>query len=407
VRLVAPGLPPETQTHSASLLTILFPNVLLVALVALFKAYLNAQHRFAVPALAQVLVPGTIALALILLAQRIGIDCMAFGSVAGWGLALLAVVAAAYRSGFRYRWVLDLRSPPIRQMTRLFPPVVIGSVATSMVILTNQIMASLLPEGSLAELGYALKVGDIPATLFGMALAHVAYPVLAWNAAEEQLDRLKDNFALAVRMSLLINVPMAIGVIALSVPIVELLFARGSFSGEAVRWTAWTLAAYTIGMPMRGARAITMHALWALKDSRTPMVLGLRNVIYNIVFNLIFMHFFGVAGLALSTSLVNTIFLAGLMWRLRLRLGGVGGRAIASTALRILAAAGIMGGAVGGTYWATSSLLETLSEPARLVNVLAPIAVGAVVYGAAVFALRVKEAAMVLDIVKKKLGRSP
>ncbi len=132
---------------------------------------------------------------------------------------------------------------------------------------------------------------------------------------------------------------------------------------------------------------------------------GLLDVGYNVIFNLVFMYYLGVVGIALSTSVVSAIFLGSLLWKLKQRLGSIRGMHILRSSFRILVATLVMGVAVWGASWFCHTDLQLGGESGRVVNVLLPVATGMAVYAVALFALKVEEAHLVLGSLRKAVRK--
>jgi putative peptidoglycan lipid II flippase len=87
-------------------------------------------------------------------------------------------------------------------------------------------------------------------------------------------------------------------------------------------------------------------------------------------------------GLALATAIANAANLAGLMWLLRRRLGGLGGRALAASVLRVGAASAFMAAVVAAVAY-LADWGPAGAWPARYARPLAGVLAGALAYLAA------------------------
>src|SRR5205814_195654 len=136
-----------------------FPCLLLVALAAVAMGILNTRHIFGVPAAASAffnlgsivgglgcaawLAPGYLSAVLgrgpapdAGLVTR-ALTGMAIGTLAGGLLQLLGQVPSLWRVGFRYRPLLALRDPGLRQVARLMAPATIGAAAVQVNVFVN------------------------------------------------------------------------------------------------------------------------------------------------------------------------------------------------------------------------------------------------------------------------------
>ena len=195
-----------------------------------------------------------------------------------------------------------------------------------------------------------------------------------------------------------------VGLIILREPIVALLFQRGQFSSLATQLTAQALLYYAIGLGAFSAVKIVAATFFALKDSRTPMIMAIISVVANIVLGIILMGPMAHAGLALATSIASVLNLGMLVLALRSKLGSLGWRGILQSAGRTLFSAGIMGVFV----WVAANLLilpqgGTVME--QLLGLIGSIFAGLVVFGVCSFLIKSPELKSVVAEVKRGISK--
>ena len=91
---------------------------------------------------------------------------------------------------------------------------------------------------------------------------------------------------------------------ALSEPLVRLLFERGAFTGEDTRIVAFVQIFSLLQIPFYLLGIIYVRAISALQRNTLLMWGSAISLILNVVMNLILMRYIGVAGIALSTAIV-------------------------------------------------------------------------------------------------------
>jgi len=174
-------------------------------------------------------------------------------------------------------------------------------------------------------------------------------------------------------------IPSAVGLAILGRPIIALIFEYGRFTPFDTVQTGNALTAYAIGLAGYAAIKVLSPAFYALGDARTPMLVSLFSVAVNYFMNSILVGPFGHVGLAFSTStvaLVNFILLTLLMRR---KLGGLQGRQLGGSLLRICGATI----ALAVVAWMTSALAGALplgQLSLRFVRVSAAIALATIVF---------------------------
>ena len=338
---------------------IMLPALLFIALAGVQEGILQAERRFAAPA--AVGIPQNLILIAIiaLLASHWSIFAAAVGSFVGGASYVVVQGVALRRVGFRFRARLDWRNPDLRRMGVMVLPVFLSTFVAQAGYIVDRLLASSLKAGSLSDLNYALLLNGLLLSLFVTALVTVLYPTLSRFTARGD----QPGFVSAVRRSLgvltLVTVPVAAGVMVLAAPFVRLVFQRGAFTATATAGTAFALVFLGVGLVASAAGALLPRAFFALKDTRTPTLFALISVAVNIVADLLLVHPLKQGGLALGTSIAQWVFTGVMLWRLRRRVGPIGGLRLAGTVGKALGGGAVMAAILYVGYHATIGLTPT------------------------------------------------
>jgi putative peptidoglycan lipid II flippase len=414
VRLIAPGFEPEPSALAAELTRIMMPFLLLVSLSAAAMGMLNAQSRFAAPALAPALFNvGAIAVGIGLWVAgkgpRAAVVGWSLGTLLGGILQLLAQIPTLWSLGYRPRPRFGraaLSDPGVRRIGRLMAPAVLGLSATQVNIVVNSIFAS-REVGANTWLQMAFRLMQLPLGVFGVAIATVAGAGVAQRAAVRDMDGVKDTLGSAMRLVAFFNVPSAVGLVVLAHPIVALIFQHRLFGPADAAATAGALVFYAVGLYGYSAVKVFAPVFYALGEVRVPVAGSIVGMVSNVALNLALFPVMGFRGVALGTSLAATANFAVLAVAWKRRHGGLGGAGIYRQLLRCTAAAAVMGAAA----FATARLLAPHLAPSGLARnaplALVPIAVGAVAYFAAARLLGIRELAEVAEALRRRRGAPP
>jgi len=204
---------------------------------------------------------------------------------------------------------------------------------------------------------------------------------------------------------LMLNVPATAGLIALAVPIVELLFQRGQFLPADTAATAAAVVFYAPGLVGYSAVKIAAPSFYALRESRVPVMVSIATMLLNVVLNLALVRAIGFRGLALGTALASIVNAVLLLWLLRRRIGGIDGRRLAVAVAKISVASAVMAGsAVWLENW-LSTLIAGTSVLPRLLRLALAIGGAVAVLAAAAKVLRIREFDEALRMVAGRLAR--
>jgi len=358
--LLAPGFAevPGKFELAVRMTRIMFPFLLLVALAAQAMGILNACNQFAVPALASTFFNvGSIVAGLALgfwAGPWVGlapIEGMAVGVVVGGALQLFWQVPSLNRAGFRFRPRIDWRDPGLRRIIRLMGPAILGSAAVQINIMVNTNFASRVDDalrgsdGPVSWLGYAFRFMQLPLALFGVAVASATLPSISRSVANGLMDEFRRTLARSLSVVFLLTLPSAVGLMVLGEAMIGVIYQGGKFEQYDTQQTALALSCYALGLTGYAAVKVLTPAFYALGDSRTPMYVSLLSIGVNLAAVILLLRYtrLGHAGLALSTSAVALVGFAVLFWVLRNRLGGLCGRSLLETGLKVLLASAVMG----------------------------------------------------------------
>jgi len=382
---------------AVSLTRVMFPFLTLIAIAVGFMGMLNSLHRFFIPAFSPAMFNiGTLATMAVLIPvfRSNGIRpiyAVAVGTIVG-GLGQVVVQwPALRREGFRYRPLVDVRDPGLREVLRLMGPGTMALAAVQFNVLVNTMLATSQGEGAASWLNFAFRVMYLPMGLFGLSIATAAIPSLSSAAARGDREGMRATLSSAMRMMLMLNVPATLGLIALAAPIVALLFEHGSFTPEATAGTAAALICYAPGLVGYSAIKLAVPAFYTLRDSRTPVIVGAISVAFNLALNLTLVRVLGFRGLALGTAASAIFNGLLLLWLLRSRLGGLDGRRVGTAFVKVSIAALVMAAVAWGTEHALATAIPSPSLLAKLVRVAGGIGAGVVALALAARALGIAE----------------
>ncbi len=375
---------------------VMVPFLTLVALAAVFMGALNALGHFFIPALSPAMFNvATIVctLTLVPIAPALGIQpifIVAAATILGGLGQLLVQWPPLKREGYRYHATLDTGDPGLRQILVLMGPGTIGLAATQINLLVNTMLAT--PEdGAVSWLNYAFRLMYLPIGLFGVSIATAATPTISRLAHEKDYPRMRSTVAHALGLMMMLNVPATLGLIALAPAIISLIFEHGNFTAADTAATAAALRWYAVGLVGYSVVRIVSPTFYALGRSRIPVGVSVMSVLMNVVLNLMLVRVMGYRGLALGTSLAALINAGTQLALLRNAIGGIEGRRVAATLIKVSVAAVAMGAAGWSTELWLHQVLPASGFSVKALRVGAAILVSLIVLGSAATLLKVQE----------------
>lgn len=309
----------------------------------ILSAYLNMKKYYVIPTLIGLPLNAVLIISIILSSRLDMILLLALGNLAAVIIQFLILIGFAFKKGFAYQFIFNIKDENIKSMVILAIPVILGSSVNQINKLVDRTLASQISIGGISALNYANTLNLFVQGVFVVSISTVMYPLISKMASKGNMDGLKRSLAQSINGINLLVIPATIGSLVFAQPIVALLFGRGAFDEEAVAMTSSAFFFYSIGMIGYGLREVLSRAFYSLQDTRTPMTNAAIAMALNIVLNFILSKYLGIGGLALATSLSAIVGTALLFFSLRKKIGPLGMKNIVKPFLKITLAAFIMG----------------------------------------------------------------
>jgi putative peptidoglycan lipid II flippase len=305
--VIAVSFGPAKTELALRLLYVMVPAVFLGAVPIVYSAWLNALERFRVPALLPGVGPLIAVAALIALGPRFGIYALAGGTVAGAAVEVLVVAAAARAAGHRLPLPGLKGTADLAAVAREFWPLLLGTLLFSSTTLVDQIMAASLLPGSIAALGFGSRVTALVIAVAGVGVATSVLPAFSRLVADRDWPTLVRTLVQYGAIVVVLAALISAVVVYFSEPLTGLLFERGNFTSGDTALVARVQGYFALQLPFFLLSLVLVRLLSSLTMSRTVLVITAFNTVLNAVLNYVLMQQMGVAGIALSTTLVHLL----------------------------------------------------------------------------------------------------
>jgi len=301
--LIASNFPPAKLALSIRLYYDLLPIVLITGIATNCTAILNTLDHFALPALAPAVISVSIICGVPLLGVRFGIWALVYATLAGSLLHAGLVAWMMEAHGYRFRLQWHGMTEATREVAGQYGPVLLSSVVASGGLLVDQSMAAMLPAGSLSALVYANRFVSVVLTLLAGAVSTAVVPYFSRMIAHRDWAGCRHTLHTWAAITACLSAPVAALLIAIARPLVRIAYQHGRFGPHDTVIVASVLAMYAVQIPFYVTSRVYYRFIVAMRRTDLILYCGIINLGLDIVLNLILMHWFGVAGIALATSL--------------------------------------------------------------------------------------------------------
>lgn len=301
--LIASHFPAAKLELSIRLFYALLPVVVIAGMASNCTAVLNTVERFALPAVVPVVIPAAIVAGVLAFGARLGIWAMVYATLAGSLLDALIVAAMMHARGYRFRLWWHGMNKATREVAMQYGPVLLSGVVASGGLLVDQSMAAMLPAGSVSALVYANRFVSVALTLMAGAISTAIVPYFSRLIAYRDWAGCRQTLRTWTRAMALVSAPLGALLIVGAHGLVRLAFQHGVFGARDTAVVARVLAMYAIQIPFYAASRVFYRFLVAMLRTDLVLYCGMLNLGLDVVLNLVLMRWFGVAGIALATSL--------------------------------------------------------------------------------------------------------
>ncbi|HLC93732.1 MAG TPA: murein biosynthesis integral membrane protein MurJ [Patescibacteria group bacterium] len=359
----------EQVMLGANLMRIMLGAQLVLVASSFITCILQSYKYFLIPAISPIMYSLGMIFGILALADKYGIYGPAYGVIFGAFLHLFIQLPLLRKVSFSFSFSLNLRDKGIREIFSLMPPRLISVLIANAIATVNNSLAILISAPSVVFLKFASQLQFFPVNLFGISIASALLPTLSAETAENDLDKFKKTFLTSLHQMLFLVLPASVILLVLRVPVVRIVYGVENFPWEATVKTAYALAFFSLSIFAQSTVYMLTRAFYALRDTRTPVVVSSVTIIINILLSLLFVRTMGLGvwSIAFSFSITSFIDLLALTFLLSKKVGGFEKSALLTPFIKISYAALFMGVSL---YVPLKLLDQYVFDTARTINLL-------------------------------------
>jgi putative peptidoglycan lipid II flippase len=341
----------------------LAPYAVIGATTGVLGAVLAVRGVFALPVVVMMFEPIIKTVLTFSLGHEIGVQALIMGNLVGSGLALAVLWRAVQRGGISLRVSRHFNTPFVRTAARISLPLIASFSVLPVNPVVDRTMASGFGPGSITALELGLRLFSVPAGLFtGLLIA----PIIAtWSArkAAGGWPALRASATRALNGAAAVLPPFVVLGVVLRHQLVALVFQGGAYPSGALHKTTAVFGMILLSLPAQMLIVVFSTLFIVQKDTVFPMKLAFANVGLNVALNFAFRALFGVAGIALSTSITYTLLLVAYAFTARRRWGSFYAGEIWPIVIRVVASVALVASVAAlliGTFPAANSRPDAL-----------------------------------------------
>lgn len=363
----------EVEVIAVKITQIFFLFMTMIALSGLLESYLQSRRIFVPTQLAKLLATLCSAVFALFFSDVWGIYAVAYGFV--FGTVLGAAIQSFYliRSDYQWRPDLKMESDFRKAFIILIIPSLLNSVVGQFNLFVNRFFASGIGEGPVTILSYSSLITSIPPAIYSISLAAIIFTLMSEQV--EKIDQFKQTFFRGMELSLVILLPVAIGLIVVGDSVISFIYERGAFTANDTQLVYVALLLYVPTIVFQGMQLMLSKSMYARGKTVVVFRISVTTILVNFFMNWLLVDRYGYPALAVSASVVSIYYFVVSMIVVYKDLGMSEFKKFMKMSVRVIPPAFLMGIVV----WGVKYIFDT-EDWYSLIELTVLVPIGIIVY---------------------------
>ncbi len=304
-KLIVPSYTGEVFDEVVLYIRIYSLTILFSLLTSMLTGILNAESVYGYGALASIIYSITSILCMVLLKEYIGVTALAISVPFSFFLQLILLITKTQKY-ILYIPTIHIFTRELKKYLLLIVPVLLSNATIELNQLITRIITSGTGTRAVSILSYSNTLFNFISTLISTTIITVYYTEISSVAIEDNI-RFTSLVSHALRIIIVVLLPISVISAIFSNDIVSITFGRGQFDQNAITATANCLFIYSIAFVFDSIRNLLIRVYYTKKQTKIPMInssislfvtaitayflskrLGVSGVVISIVFSILF-----------------------------------------------------------------------------------------------------------------------
>ncbi|WP_338754546.1 murein biosynthesis integral membrane protein MurJ [Bacillus sp. FJAT-52991] len=306
VPLIFPRMSAAAEPIAVHITQIFFMFMVFIALSALLDSYLQSRRIFVPSQIAKLLATLLAALFAVFFSDAWGIYAVAYGFVTGTVLGVLLQTLYLEKSDYQWKPELTIEPDFRKAFMILLIPSLLNSAVGQVNVLVNKSFASGTFDEAVTYLNNASMVTSIPNAIYATTLVTIFFTLMSEQTADEKA--FKDTFFKGMEISLVILLPVAVGLALVGDAAISFIFEGEKFTAKHTDQTYMALLWYAPTIVFQGMQLILSKSMYARGKTSVVFRISVTTIFLNLMLNWMLVDKFGYLSLAFSASMVSIYF---------------------------------------------------------------------------------------------------
>jgi len=301
LRLFANGFDKETLNMARQFTNFSIWATVFTAIVTVFTGYLQINGQIKITALVSVPLNVGVIITIVVAVLLKDAYILPIGFLLSSAVQVLFLWCACTSAGYKFSLSFQFNSRYMIVFLSSLAMLILSGSLQQVNVLIDRTLATTVTVGGLSIFEYGNKINDFVMGLTIIPISAALFPIM--TNVKDDSEALERTITEGIRLSSIIIIPASIVLVVFSEVIVRILYFRGAFDANSVALTSDIVKFYGVGLIAFSLREMILKCFYAVGDVKSPMINSTIGVVCNIVLNFVLLHFMGLGGLALATSI--------------------------------------------------------------------------------------------------------
>ncbi len=305
--LIAPAFNAETQELSVRYFRVLCIGIVFSLLASMYTSILNSEKRYCFATVCSLVNSVILILFIILFSADYGVWALTAAILASYVFQWIVL----YIPGRKYAKIglpHRIKDESIKILLIQAIPILVGQASIEINQVVDRALLSGVETGAVTAVSYSAVLYQFVASIIATPLSTVMFTEMAEAEKERNTERLSGLLKGSIMMLALVCIPIIIVTVFNGEDIVGIVYGRGKFDGKAVTQCAEGLIMYIICLFPSSFKTLYSRAYYSLNDTKHPMIIGVLEVILNIILSIILVKRYGITGVVGATAIAAFVF---------------------------------------------------------------------------------------------------
>lgn len=375
----------KTEFEQATLVQLywMLPLIVISGLVGVAYGVLNVYNRIVSPSLSPAIASIAIIICVWLSSQANGGQPTAMALALGTLIGAVGQLAIQFPSlaQLKLNWKLSTQpDPALNEYGKMLWPAVFSTSIGQLTVYVDAFFA-LQQQAAWSAIVNSNRLVQLPLGILLTAMLVPILPRFTQQVNEDRIDDLKVELRRSLRFLWFLALPLSAILLAIPLPIVQLLFMRGHFDERAAALVTSALIFLVPSIFFYVARDLMTRVFYAYKDSQTPYRVALLAIMVKAALDWGFVQVMErTAGISLATTVITIFNLSLLTWALKKKAGNLGFSQLLKPLSVMLLGTVVCGGVTYGAYYGFEQLHAAADTLFRLIYVGVASSLGLLLY---------------------------